>query len=237
MKAVTASGSELLEEAQPWVESAAAGITSFTSESRELLGVVEQNEAAIEEKAVQAEASMKQSASATVNQLEEFAATAVAGMDNAIAAAGEAFSHTESESAVSGEIAAESAGTGHLKQAEGSVAEVISAVGDKASATIDAAADAESKAVAAAQTMGERGADAAKDALEQVQASNSTVQSEATKAKATLASVVSPTDIKAAANAAMRASSVMEHLAQRSVSSMSSVKPKVNTAVVWLLVP
>lgn len=218
-KAATESGTELLEDAQSWVESATAGMTSFTAESREFLGVVETEEAAIDEQALKAGASIKEAASDTVHQVEDSVAAAVADMQDASAAA------------------AESAGTGHLKQVEDSVAEVISAADNKVSAMVDAVADTESKAAAAAQSMGSHSADVVEDALEQVEASSDTIQSEATKAKGTLASVVSPTDIKAAANAAMRASSVMEHLAQRSVSSMSSVKSKVNAAVVWLLVP
>lgn len=230
---MSGTGSGPVGDAQSWAEVAAAGMTSFTSESHNILDKVEQKEAVMGEAAAHAAVSTKDSATHALHEAEASAAAAYSVVDNMRSSVADVVSSKGGDAAA----AAQSSGTGKLQQSKESASAAITAVKSAGAAAADTVADADTKVTAAAKSTEERGTTAAEEALTQVGVASAALRSEVIKAKATLAPVVSPTDIKAAANAAMRASSVMEHLEQRSVRSMSTVKSKVNAAVVWLLVP
>lgn len=197
-KAMSGTASELLEEAESWAEKAAAGMASFTTESRSFLDKIGHSETTMAETVQAAEADTKDDAAEALHQAESSAAATYSAVDNVRASAAEAVAKAESEATAS----AQAAGSGKLPQAEESAAAALAAVNSAGTAAVDAVSNAESKVVAAAKSVEQDGISAAEEALAQVDMAETALQSEMTKTKATLAAVVDPDGMPEASQSA-----------------------------------
>lgn len=185
---VSGTGSGPVGDAQSWAEVAAAGMTSFTSESHNILDKVEQKEAVMGEAAAHAAVSTKDSATHALHEAEASAAAAYSVVDNMRSSVADVVSSKGGDAAA----AAQSSGTGKLQQSKESATAAITAVKSAGAAAADTVADADTKVTTAAKSTEERGTTAAEEALTQVGVASAALRSEVIKAKATLAPVVAP---------------------------------------------